>query len=235
MATTPTAFITGANRGLGYETSRQLAQKGFKIFAGVRDPEHSKSAFDILKAENLDVTPVRIDTSDHDSIVAAAQELSKLTAHLDVLINNAAIYADGDAGILETTPAVLEQTFRTNVFGPLYVVQALSSLLRKSSNPRVVNVSSGMGSLSEPMGAMAPAYSLSKTALNGVTRQLHAALSADRIKVYSVCPGWVRTDMGGPNAHRSVEQGVETIVWLAEAAPKDLAGLFVRDRKPISW
>ncbi len=131
------------------------------------------------------------------------------------------------------TPALFETTLRTNTLGPLFVARAFKSLLQKSKAPRIVNVSSGSGQLTDGADGWAPAYSISKTALNGVTVQLAAALPDFAIN--SVCPGWVRTDMGGSKATRSVEQGAAGIVWLAADAPQNLTGKFLRDRKVIPW
>ena len=167
------------------------------------------------------------------SIHAAATEFAKSAHHLDVLVNNAGILLEKDESVLEITPAIFETTLRTNALGPLLVAQAFKSLLQKSRAPRIVNVSSGSGQLTDGADGWAPAYSISKTALNGVTVQLAAALPDFAIN--SVCPGWVRTDMGGSNATRSVEQGAAGIVWLATDAPQNLTGKFLRDRKVIPW
>jgi len=134
---------------------------------------------------------------------------------------------------LKITPAIFETILRTNTLGPLLIAQAFKLLLQKSRAPRIVNVSSGSGQLTDGADGWAPAYSISKTALNGVTVQLAAALPD--FAVNSVCPGWVRTDMGGSNATRSVEQGAAGIVWLATDAPQNLTGKFLRDRKVIPW
>jgi NAD(P)-dependent dehydrogenase (short-subunit alcohol dehydrogenase family) len=153
--------------------------------------------------------------------------------HLDVLVNNAGIVIDGDEKILELSDELLRKTLETNTFGALRVTRAFAPFLRKSKAPRVINVSSGSGQLTGGANGWAPAYSISKTALNGVTSQLAAALPT--FAVNSVCPGWVRTDMGGENASRSVEEGADTIVWLASEAPHELTGKFLRDRKEIPW
>jgi len=148
-------------------------------------------------------------------------------------VNNAGIIVDGDDAILETSDALVRKTLETNTLGPLRVTRAFVLLLRKSKAPRVINVSSGGGQLTGGADGWAPAYCNSKTALNGVTVQLAAALP--KFAVNSVCPGWVRTDMGGANATRSVQEGADTIVWLASEAPQDLTGKFLRDRKEIPW
>jgi NAD(P)-dependent dehydrogenase (short-subunit alcohol dehydrogenase family) len=176
---------------------------------------------------------LEIDVAANDSVTTAAREFSKIEDHLDVLVNNAGIIVDGDDAILEISDDLFRKTIETNTLGALRVTRAFVPLLRKSKAPRVVNVSSGGGQLTGGADGWAPAYCISKTALNGVTVQLAAALP--KFAVNSVCPGWVRTEMGGENANRSVEEGAETIVWLASEAPQDLTGKFLRDRKEIPW
>ena len=171
--------------------------------------------------------------ADNDSVATAAHELSNIEDHLDVLVNNAGIIADGDDAILEISDDLFRKTLETNTLGALRVTRAFAPLLRKSKAPRVINVSSGGGQLTDGADGWAPAYCISKTALNGVTVQFVAALP--KFAVNAVCPGWVRTEMGGDNASRSVEEGADTIVWLASEAPQDLTGKFLRDRKEIPW
>ncbi len=181
----------------------------------------------------LTATFLEIDVADNDSVTTAAREFSNIADHLDVLVNNAGIIVDGDEGILEISDDLFRKTLETNTLGALRVTRAFDALLRKSEAPRVINVSSGGGQLTGGADGWAPAYCISKTALNGVTVQLAAALP--NFAVNSVCPGWVRTEMGGENASRSVEEGADTIVWLATEAPQDLTGKFLRDRKEIPW
>jgi NAD(P)-dependent dehydrogenase (short-subunit alcohol dehydrogenase family) len=227
-----TALVTGANKGIGFEVTRELARMGFRVFLGARNLEAGRAAAEKLGDES-EVTFLEIDISNVDSIRRAAEELGRQTEHLDVLVNNAGILLDEDKDALTITPEIFETTLRTNTLGPWLVTQAFAPLLKKSSEPRVVNVSSGGGQLEDGADGWAPAYCVSKTALNGVTVQLAAALP--KCAVNSVCPGWVRTDMGGENATRSVAEGAATIVWLATDAPHDLTGKFVKDRKVIPW
>jgi NAD(P)-dependent dehydrogenase (short-subunit alcohol dehydrogenase family) len=227
-----TALITGANKGIGYEVARQLAAKGFHVFVGARNAKAGRKATEQI-AKQGNATFLEIDVADNDSVTKATREFSNSEAHLDVLVNNAGIIADGDETILEISDDLLRQTLETNTLGSLRVTRAFVPLLRKSKAPRVINVSSGSGQLTDGADGWAPAYSISKTALNGVTSQLAAALP--KFAVNSVCPGWVRTDMGGDNANRSLEEGADTIVWLATEAPHDLTGKFLRDRKEIRW
>jgi len=228
-----TALVTGANKGIGYEVARQLAGKGFYVFIGARNPEAGLKAVDEIGKNRGKATFLKIDVVDNASVTAAAREFAKSADHLDVLVNNAGIIVDGDNSILEISDELLRKTLETNTLGALRVTRAFVPLLRKSKAPRVINVSSGGGQLTGGADGWSPAYCISKTALNGVTSQLATALP--KFAVNSVCPGWVRTDMGGHGATRSVEEGANTIVWLAADAPQKLTGKFLRDRKEIPW
>ncbi|MDP9099058.1 MAG: SDR family oxidoreductase [Verrucomicrobiota bacterium] len=232
MRNQKTALVTGANKGIGFEVARQLARQGFRVFLGARNEKAGRAAAGKLRGDG-GVVFLKIDISDAKSIRAAAEELSRQCEHLDVLVNNAGILLDEDKSALTITPDIFETTLRTNTLGPWLVAQAFAALLGKSEAPRIVNVSSGGGQLEEGADGWAPGYCVSKTALNGVTVQLAAALP--KCAVNSVCPGWVRTEMGGENATRSVGEGAATIVWLATEAPHDLTGKFVKDRKVIPW
>ena len=239
------ALVTGANKGIGFEVARQLARKGFYVFLGARDPDAGEAAVQklnqegeaassgLVTAHSSPVTLLRIDISKPESIKRAAEEFLNQSDHLDALVNNAGILLDDDKNILTATPEIFETTLRTNALGALLVSQAFVPFLKKSDAPRIVNVSSGGGQLVDGADGWAPAYCISKTALNGVTVQLAAALP--EFAVNSVCPGWVRTDMGGSNATRSVAEGASGIVWLAAEAPQKETAKFWRDRKVIPW
>jgi NAD(P)-dependent dehydrogenase (short-subunit alcohol dehydrogenase family) len=232
------ALVTGANKGIGFEVARQLARKGFHVFLGARNPEAGEAAVQKLnkegeKEEYGEITVLKIDVSEPDSIRRAAEEFSRHSDRLDALVNNAGILLDDDKDVLTTTPEIFETTLRTNTLGALLVAQAFVPFLKKSAAPRIVNVSSGGGQLADGADGWAPAYCISKTALNGVTVQLAAALP--KFAVNSVCPGWVRTDMGGSNATRSVLEGAAGVVWLAADAPQNQTIKFWRDRKVIPW
>ena len=228
-----TVLITGANKVIGDEVARQLAAKGFHVLVGARNAKASRKTAEEIAKTRGKATFLEIDVADNDSVTTAAREFSNITDHLDVLVNNAGIIVDGDDAILEISDDLFRKTLETNTLGALRVTRAFAPLLRKSKAPRVINVSSGGGQLTGGADGWAPAYCVSKTALNGVTVQLAAALPT--FAVNSVCPGWVRTEMGGENASRSVEEGADTIVWLASEAPQDLTGKFLRDRKEIPW
>src|SRR6478736_4525666 len=227
------ALITGANKGIGHEVARQLAAKGFHVFVGARNAKAGRKTAEDIAKKCGKATFLEIDVADNDSVTTAAREFSNIADHLDVLVNNAGIIVDGDSAILKISDDLFRNTLETNTLGPLRVTRAFAHLLRKSKAPRVINLSSSSGQLTGGADGWAPAYCISKTALNGVTSQLAAALP--KFAVNSVCPGWVRTDMGGENASRSVEEGADTIVWLANEAPQDLTDKFVRDRKEIPW
>ena len=228
-----TALITGANKGIGYEVARQLAAKGFHVFVGARNSSAGHAAAEAIAKNGGKATFLEIDVSDNASVSDAVREFSKIADHLDVLVNNAGIMVDGDDAVLKISDAIFRKTLETNTLGALRVTRAFEPLLAKTKTPRVINVSSGGGQLTGGADGWAPAYCISKTALNGVTSQLATALP--KFAVNSVCPGWVRSDMGGQSATRSVEEGADTIVWLAADAPQKLTGKFLRDRKEIPW
>jgi NAD(P)-dependent dehydrogenase (short-subunit alcohol dehydrogenase family) len=220
----PVALVSGANRGIGREIAVELARDhGFTVIAGARDPST------VEPSEN--VVAVELDVTDDHSVGAALAGIEENPGSLDVLVNNAGVYGD-PVGAADYDLRRAHETFEVNVFGPWRLIQAALPLLRRSSSPRIVNVSSGGGQLQD-MGSGRAAYRLSKAALNALTRTL--AAEEPRIKVNSICPGWVRTDMGGPSATRSVEEGADTAVWLATAADGGPSGGFLRDREPIPW
>jgi NAD(P)-dependent dehydrogenase (short-subunit alcohol dehydrogenase family) len=233
MAKDKIALVTGANKGIGYEIGRQLGEKGYHVLVGARKADAGKQAAASLQKGGVSAEFVEIDVSDPASIQKAAKGVAAQFDHLDVLVNNAGIMQD-EKNVTEVTEDVFLRTLTTNTLGPLRVTQAFLPLLAKSSLASVINLSSGLGQLND-MGDTYPAYSISKTALNAVTRQFAAALHDKGISVNSVCPGWVKTDMGGANAPRTVQQGADTVTWLATEAPRDLTGQFLRDRKLIPW
>jgi len=232
------ALVTGANRGMGLEIVRQLSRLGLIAVLAARDIEKGKVAAATLAAEEFDVPIVALDVTDADSIRAAVAEVRGLFGRIDVLVNNAAILKEGllpeDTSVLDVSGDLVNQTFLTNTVGPLRMIQATVPGMRERGYGRIVNLSSGAGQLAE-MGGGFPAYRLSKSAVNALTRITAAELGAHEIKINSVCPGWVRTDMGGPHATRTVEHGAETAVWLATLPEDGPTGGFFRDMKPIPW
>jgi NAD(P)-dependent dehydrogenase (short-subunit alcohol dehydrogenase family) len=228
MSNQKIALVTGANKGIGLEVARQLASKGFDVSIGARNEEAGRAA-----AKEIGAKFLQIDVSDAQSIARAADAFAREHDRLDVLVNNAGILLDDDKDAFSVTPEIFETTLRTNTLGPWLAARAFITLLKKSDAPRIVNVSSGGGQLEDGADGWAPVYCVSKTALNGVTSQLASALP--KFAVNSVCPGWVRTDMGGENASRSVEEGAAGVVWLAADAPQELTSKFLKDRKVIAW
>ncbi len=232
------ALVTGANRGIGLEIVRQLSRIGLIAVLASRDLEKGKAAAAALASEGLDAPVVALDVTDADSIRAAVAEVLGLFGRIDVLVNNAGIMKEGfspeDASVLDVSSDLVNLTFLTNTVGPLRLIQATVPRMGERGYGRIVNLSSGAGQLAE-MGSGFPAYRISKSALNALTRLTAAELGPHEIKVNSVCPGWVRTDMGGPNATRTVEHGAETAVWLATLPEDGPTGGFFRDMKPIPW
>ncbi len=232
------AVVTGANRGIGYETCRQLAQRGLRVILTARNAAKGRLAAKTLSEQGLDVVFQTLDVTDPTSIGELLNFIDARFDRVDVLINNAGIMLERpDPGgvsvsVFEASVDTLRISLETNVYGPLLLSQALKPLMH--GNARIVNVSSGMGQLTE-MNGCCPGYRISKTALNALTRILADELKSTNIKVNSVCPGWVRTDMGGPNAERSVEKGAETIVWLATLPEDGPSGGFFRDKQAIPW
>jgi NAD(P)-dependent dehydrogenase (short-subunit alcohol dehydrogenase family) len=231
MSDQKSVLVTGANKGIGYEIVRQLLAKGLRVFLTARNVTAGEKAASNLQG---DVQFLPMDVTDDTSIDNAAKAYGQRGETLDVLINNAAIYPDENFDILTITRDQLVKTFQANTFGPIGVTRAFLPFLKKSSEPRIINISSGYGAI-DGLSQTVPSYCLSKLTLNGVTIMLDQALSPDGFAVYVMCPGWVRTDMGGSNATRSVEEGADTAVWLATDAPKSMSGKFFRDRKVIEW
>jgi NAD(P)-dependent dehydrogenase (short-subunit alcohol dehydrogenase family) len=226
------AFVTGGNKGIGFTICQGLLAQGFEIIMAARSLDKAISAIEQLNSSK--VRPLELDVSDDESIERAAKQLDREIDSLDVLINNAGIYPDEGVNILTVSRELLNQTMNTNTFGAIRVTQAFLPLLTKSSNARIVNVSSGYGQL-DSLSADVPSYCLSKLTLNGATIMLAEALQSKGIVVNAIDPGWVRTDMGGSNASRSPEQGADTAIWLATEAPLSLSGKLFRDRKETSY
>ena len=229
------AVVTGANRGIGLEICRQLARLGLRVILTARDPARGNAAARALRAAGEgEVDAAALDVTDTRSIQALARTLAAHKTHVDVLVNNAAVLITESRPILDTPMIDLRATFETNVFGAVAVAQAFVPGMIERRYGRVVNVSSRAGQLAS-MGTYAPAYAMSKTALNAFTRQLAAATKGTGVLVNSACPGWVRTDMGGPGAPKSVAEGADTIVWLATLPARGPTGGFFSERSPIGW
>jgi NAD(P)-dependent dehydrogenase (short-subunit alcohol dehydrogenase family) len=230
---TPIALVTGANRGIGREVARQLAGQGFTTVLGARDPDKGRAAAEALAADGAEVHPRGLDVTDAGSVAALAADLEREFGGLDVLVNNAAIHYDTWQRGVDADLEVVREALETNLLGAWRTAEACVALLRRSGHGRLVNVSSGSGSLSS-MGGSAPAYSVSKAALNALTRILAADLRGDDVLVNSVCPGWVATDMGGPGG-RPVADGAASVMWAVLLPDDGPTGGFFRDGKPVDW
>ena len=220
------ALVTGANRGIGLEVCRQLAQRGYGVLLGARDEAKGKRA---ARQIGGGVTPVQLDVADADSVRRAVAGLDRL----DALVNNAAILYDTWQRGIDADLDQVREAFETNLLGAWRVAQAAIPLLRRSPAGRIVNVSSGAGALTD-MGGGTPAYRTSKAALNALTRILAAELRGDGILVNAICPGWVATDMGGAGG-RPVTDGAAGIVWAVELPDEGPTGGFFRDGRPVAW
>ena len=224
-------LVSGATRGLGATVTAQLFELGATVFAGARNPKDLAGLEEDTRGK---VVPVRLDVTDEATIAAAVATAVRKTGRLDAVVNNAGIY-DRRNDLAHLATDVLDDVLATNLRGPMLLArEALPHLLARPGG-RIVNVSSGMGALEGGMGGTAPAYRISKTALNGLTAYRHGEYGPRGLRANAVCPGWVRTDMGGPGAPRSVEQGADTIVWLCRFKPGSPAGLSWRDRAVIPW
>lgn len=229
------AIVTGANRGIGLEICRQLAARAdIRVLLTARNVASGKEATARLNAEGGDVLFHELEVTDQNSIRRLIKHLADLHGRADILINNAAIYLDSGLTLGQLDVGLVRQTFETNFFGPLRLSQLLTPLMQRHNYGRIVNLSSGMGSLTNMRGG-AVGYRASKAALNALTRVLAAELAGTNILVNSVDPGWVRTDMGGSRATRTVAQGAETAVWLATLPDDGPSGGFFRDRQPVPW
>jgi NAD(P)-dependent dehydrogenase (short-subunit alcohol dehydrogenase family) len=229
------ALVTGANRGLGLETSRQLLGKGLTVvMAGRNQAALEQVRRGLSHDDQRQAVTAVIDVTDSSTIEDAHRVVTERVGPVDVLVNNAAVLlAEGD-DVLSISPGDYRRTFETNVFGVIEVCRAFAPDMARQRYGRIVNVSSGAGQLSR-MSTYAPAYSMSKAALNAFTRILAATYEGSGVLVNVVDPGWVRTDMGGASAPRSVQQGADTIVWLATLPDDGPTGGFFRDRRPIQW
>jgi len=222
------ALVTGANRGIGREVVRQLIEKGIRTILTARDEERGGAVAVELGAEFA-----VLDVSDAESIDRCFRTIDERYGRLDVLINNAAIHYDTWQGGVDADLNVVHEAFETNVFGAWRSSQLAVPLMRRNQWGRIVNVSSGGGSLAS-MGGGTPAYSVSKAALNAVTRVLAAELAGTGILVNSICPGWVATDMGGQGG-RPVEQGAASVMWAVTLDGDGPTGGFFRDGRAVAW
>jgi NAD(P)-dependent dehydrogenase (short-subunit alcohol dehydrogenase family) len=245
---TKIAVITGANRGLGFATARRLSQSGVKVIVGARSRANGEDAVDRLRREGLDCEPLHIDVDSPASVREAAQLVQQEHGRIDILVNNAGILPEATASDVDRPLdlRLLRETFETNVFGTISVTHEFLPLLRWSASGRIVNVSSTMGSLADQTdpsspyyGLLVPAYQMSKAALNGFTIALSKALMDTTIKVNSVCPGWVQTDLGGPEnraaAPTTADQAAQIVVDMASIPDDGPTGGFVDRDGTVAW
>ena len=229
------AVVTGANRGIGYEVARQLGAQGLRVIAASRDPGKGEAAAERLRASGADAEFFPLDVTRDGDVEALAEHVEKHHGAADVLINNAGVLIDPQGSrLLDVEMDTFRHTLEVNFYGPLRLIQALVPGMRELNYGRIVNLSSELGQLAD-MGSGTPAYRVSKTALNALTRTLAADLSGSNVLVNALCPGWVHTDLGGPNATRSVEQAADTVIWLATLPDGGPSGGFFRDRREIPW
>ena len=227
------ALITGANRGIGLEIGKQLLEKGFTVVFTMRNMAIGRPIVDELRKEHKTAWFHQLDVSEEQSIADVVKYFENTCERLDVLINNAAILKEENHASVNVSIQDMRETMETNLYGPLMMTRAMVPFLKKSDDPRVINLSSTMGQLST-MGAGYAAYRISKTALNALTAIQAKELARESIMVNSMCPGWVKTDMGGSDAPGSPEEGADTAVWLATADNLS-SGKFFKNRKEIDW
>lgn len=225
-----TALVTGANRGIGLEACRQLARSGLRVVLTARDPDRGADTAEALRNEGLDVSFEELDVTDGGSVEACARRLSDAGIEVDVLVNNAGVYPT--EGVFSISEETFERALEINTVGPFRTCRTFVPAMVRRGYGRVVNVSSGGGSFGEGIGPVA--YGASKAAQNALTVKVAEAVRGD-VKVNAMCPGWVRTEMGGSGAPRSLVQAADTLVWLATLPTDGPNGGFFRDRKPIPW
>jgi NAD(P)-dependent dehydrogenase (short-subunit alcohol dehydrogenase family) len=243
------AFITGANKGLGFATAGQLGRAGVKVLVGARDAEKGETAADLLRKGDIDAEAIQIDVVDMSSVRRAAALVQEQHGHLDILINNAGILPEATGADRATGPmdvSMFKDTFDTNVFGAVAVTEAFLPLLRSAPAARIVNVSSTMGSLGDQADPQSgyyrmalPAYQTSKAALNSMTIALSKALADTAVKVNAVCPGWVQTDLGGADnkaaAPMTADEGAIIITKMALIDDDGPTGGFFDQSGPVRW
>lgn len=242
VATKKIAVVTGANRGIGFEVARQLAKKDYFVVLTARNAAATHQAAEKMKSEGLDVTFKQLDVTSEESIFDFVTSMKREYGKIDVLVNNAGVLFDPPrhppdqegASILNAKIDTIRKSLETNTFGALRLCQLIVPMMLKRDYGRIVNVSSGMGQISDMNGGW-PGYRLSKLALNGVTKIFADELQGTNVLINSVCPGWVRTDMGGKDAELSTEEGADTIVWAAMLPDGGQSGKFLRERQEVAW
>ena len=234
MQANPVALVTGAARGIGLELCRQLARSGATVLLTARDPKKAEDAAAQLSFEGGKVLARTLDVSSAEQARELARRVEQDHGRLDILINNAGVFLDKQDFAETVAVDVVLRTLETNLIGPLLLCQAVLPMMRRHNYGRIVNVASALGSLADMTGKY-PAYRMSKTGLNALTRILDAELAGTNILVNSCCPGWAQTEMGGPRATRPVNEATDTILWLATLPDGGPRGGFFRDRQPLPW
>jgi NAD(P)-dependent dehydrogenase (short-subunit alcohol dehydrogenase family) len=235
MAARRIAIVTGGNRGIGHEIARQLIRNDILVVIGCRDAAKCEQAVTALKREGANVSGFALDVVDTHSVRRFVEHVAKNHGAPSILVNNAGVYPESThAKVVDTPTSIWRETIETNLFGAVRLCRDVVPLMTKLRYGRIVNISSGLGQM-QTMGEGSPAYRVSKAALNALTRTLAAEVAGAGILVNSMSPGWVRTDMGGEEAPRSVEEGADTAVWLCLLPSNGPSGQFFRDRKPIPW
>jgi len=220
-------IVTGGNRGIGKQIAADLTALGHEVILTARNSEKGKQA-----AEEIGASFMQLDVANAASIEAFVKEVANTYNMIDVLINNAGIFDDKSQPAHDPNFEIIQSTLDTNLFGAWKLIVGMLPLLEKSDDPRVINMSSGLGAMND-MGGQYPGYRLSKVGMNAMTQMIHGELG-EKIRINSMCPGWVKTDMGGEGAHRSLAHGAETAVWLA-TNPTIPNGKFLRDKEVIDW
>ena len=228
------AVVTGGNRGIGLEVCRQLATRGLTVVLTARDEEKGRRAAAELGRQGLAVHPRRLDVTDPDGAERLVADIEREHGGVDVLVNNAGVFLDRRHGGVDIPMDLVQQTLDTNLLGAWRASEAVIPLMQRRGYGRIVNVSSGMGAMSEMTGGY-PAYRISKASLNALTRILADELRGTNVLVNAMCPGWVQTEMGGPTAPTPVAAGADTIVWLATLDDGGPTGKFFRNRRQIPW
>ncbi|PKR83829.1 SDR family oxidoreductase [Heyndrickxia camelliae] len=234
------ALVTGGNRGIGKEITRQLALKGYHVLIGCRDIEKGEKTVTEMYKNGLTIDLQVVDVNDPDSVEQMIKRVKDEYGRLDVLVNNAGIILDRGVSILEVEELVVKETFETNFFGALRLIQASVPLMKEQGYGRIVNLSSGLGAFEILQGfgglkGLSGAYRISKTMLNALTCLIAQEITEPNIKVNAVCPGSVQTDMGGESAPSTVVEGADTAVWLATLEEDGPNGGFFRNRQNINW
>lgn len=228
------AFITGANRGIGFEVARLLTMQDYRVIIGSRNVHNGERAVAKLKEEGHVVELVEVDVADTSSILGAVNEILRLVDHLDVLVNNAGLYVPGGS-VLNTTERQLTSMLKTNAFSALLMTRSLWGLLKEGGHHgRIINISSDLAQLSD-VDNRAPAFSISKATLNAITVHLAEELKEHGIAVNAVCPGASDGEIWGEDTDRNIHEAAETVAWLASEAPETLTGKFLRDKQEIPW